>query len=326
VDDKLTEKLSRAKLANAAGLSYSDFRNALTPRLNIVWLHVSLAWVALALLNLAVVLLSGRNPAGDFLVVAIGAVSIGFTVAYLQLFLHEASHYNLHRNRATNDLLCNVFVSGIVGLEVKNYRPIHWDHHRHLGTTMDTEITYFNDLNFRFFVETLLNIRTLKVIRNRKETLRNREDLDKPGVKKPQPYVLIGGLLFNLGYLSLLAYYRQWPALFAWLGGIVVFFPFFGALRQLLEHRDEGANPASDYATIAHGETHRLFGDGPFASVFGGAGFNRHLLHHWEPQLSYTRLGELEEYLMGTEYAAYLRQRQTTYVGTFRRLFHPIWE
>jgi len=32
----------------------------------------------------------------------------------------------------------------------------------------------------------------------------------------------------------------------------------------------------------------RLFGDDFFSCTFGGAGFNRHLLHHWEPQISYT--------------------------------------
>jgi fatty acid desaturase len=326
VEEKLAEKLSRPKLVNADGLSYSEFRKALTPRWNIVWRHIGLGWVALVLINLVVVVLSGHSLALDFLLVAIGSILIGFTIAYLQLFLHEASHYNLHRDRAINDLLCNVFVSGIVGLEVKNYRPIHWDHHRYLGTSKDTENTYFNDLNIKFFVETLLNIRTLKVIRNRKQKLRDREDLDKLGVQKPKPYTLIGGLVFNLALVLFLAWFHQWPALLAWLGGIVVFFPFFGALRQLLEHRDENADPAADYSTVAHGEVHRIFGDGLFASVFGGAGFNRHLLHHWEPQVSYTRLKELEAYLMGTEGADYLRKRQATYAGTFRRLFHPIWK
>ena len=104
-----------------------------------------------------------------------------------------------------------------------------------------------------------------------------------------------------------------------------MFFPFFGALRQLLEHRDEYADPTVDYAVIEHGAIHRLFGDGLIANTLGGVGFNRHLLHHWEPQVSYTRLRELECYLIDTESAVYLREHQTTYWQTFWRMFRPVW-
>jgi hypothetical protein len=45
------------------------------------------------------------------------------------------------------------------------------------------------------------------------------------------------------------------------------------------------------------------------------------LLHHWAPQISCTRLRELEAYLMDTAAAPALRERQTTYARTFRALF-----
>lgn len=101
-----------------------------------------------------------------------------------------------------------------------------------------------------------------------------------------------------------------------------VFFPFFIGLRQLLEHRDEFAKGDVDYHRTPHGAVNRMFGSGPLASTFGGAGFNRHILHHWEPQLSYTRLKELEAYLMDTDFADILRSRRTTYVSIFVRLFN----
>ena len=46
------------------------------------------------------------------------------------------------------------------------------------------------------------------------------------------------------------------------------------------------------YCAACHGTSAK--GDGPLASTLGGAGFNRHLLHHWEPKISYTRFRELE--------------------------------
>lgn len=191
---------------------------------------------------------------------------------------------------------------------------------------MDTEISYFDPLNIKFLVEALLGIRALKVIFVRRKKLQNekaREEVSSQA--KPKPYTLIGGFIFNLAYLFLLLYFQQWALILAWTGGVLVFFPFFGALRQLLEHRNEYADPTLDYTEVAHGAIHRLFGDGLIASTLGGAGFNRHLLHHWESQVSYTRLRELEHYLMGTECVAYLQERQTTYWGTFWRMFHPVW-
>ena len=81
--------------------------------------------------------------------------------------------------------------------------------------------------------------------------------------------------------------------------GVGVFLPFFGALRQILEHRAPEADGGVDYARTPHGAYTRIFHGGLFAKTFGGAGFDRHLLHHWEPQVSYTRLADLETYLRG---------------------------
>jgi hypothetical protein len=96
-------------------------------------------------------------------------------------------------------------------------------------------------------------------------------------------------------------------------------FPFLGAVRQLLEHRDDEADANIDYTQIAHGPFTRIFGSGPFSSTFGGAGFNRHLLHHWEPNVSYTNLSQLEEFLAGTEMQPTMNGRRATYSGVFLR-------
>ena len=142
---------------------------------------------------------------------------------------------------------------------------------------------------------------------------------------KLEPYVLLAGGFVNLLYVAVLAYLAQWVLIGAWVIGVIAWFPFFGVLRQILEHRDEYANPETDYTTAVHGAIHRLFGDGLLASTLGGAGFNRHLLHHWDPQVSYTRLRDLERFLMDTEGAAYLQAQKTSYTKTFWTLFKPVW-
>ena len=80
------------------------------------------------------------------------------------------------------------------------------------------------------------------------------------------------------------------------------------------------ALPGTDYRRSDHGAFTRLFGDGFFASSFGAAGFNRHLLHHWEPQVSYTNLAELERFLEKTPMAEIMDRRRAGYAETFRRL------
>jgi hypothetical protein len=98
-------------------------------------------------------------------------------------------------------------------------------------------------------------------------------------------------------------------------------FPLLATLRQALEHRDDKARSDIDYAKTDQGAYTRLFGDGWFARTFGGAGFNRHLLHHWEPHVSYTRLADLERFLASTPIAAVMEMRRTSYGEAFRRLF-----
>ena len=111
-----------------------------------------------------------------------------------------------------------------------------------------------------------------------------------------------------------------WALVFAWLLGVGLVLPFFLAIRQLLEHRDFQARSHIDYRIHAHGPTHRLFGDSLVAKTVGGAGFNRHLLHHWEPQISCTQLRALENFLMQTVAADIIRRHQTTYFATFLQL------
>lgn len=112
-----------------------------------------------------------------------------------------------------------------------------------------------------------------------------------------------------------------WTLSLAWALGVVVVFTFLGALRQLLEHRGEHARADVDYGQVPHGAMARMFGTSGFDSLFGGAGFNRHLLHHMDPQVSYTRLPELDAFLRTTSLAPYLEGQTTTYFRAFLKLY-----
>ena len=311
-------------LVNSQGVKYKEFRATLTPKYHLVWLHIVLAYFAFfAIAFLVTFILPNTGTLAALITIIFGGLLFGYALAYLQLFFHESAHYNLAINKQINDLLANIFIGLIVGQNIKEYRRIHVEHHRNFGTLNDTETTYFSPLNIKFIFESLLGIKILYVLRKRAKALRKESNVSAQSnfKKKSSPSFplykrqLFFGLILNGTIIAISFWSGAWSLGISWGLGLIVFFPFFAALRQVLEHRDEDADSSLNYHKVMHSAVNRLFGDGPISSTFGGAGFNRHLLHHWEPQISYTRLKDLEEYLMDTDAADILRQRKTTFAA-----------
>ena len=162
----------------------------------------------------------------------------------------------------------------MVGTSVARYRPVHFQHHRALGSKNDSEFTYFYPLSFVFLLKAAFGIRALEVMLHRAKM---------PGAqaKKSGSLVsvtLVAGAAVHLGIIVGSIVAGVWWSALAWGAGVCLVFPFFAALRQSLEHRSDHARADVDYRTQDHGAFTRLFGEGLFASSFGGAGFNRHLL------------------------------------------------
>jgi fatty acid desaturase len=304
----------RSTLETSDGRSYVQFVGALKPRYGIVARDIGLGYVALAMTAGCVALLGGR-PWIMVWVVAIGALAIGYAIAYLQLFMHEAAHFNLAGDRARNDLLANLLVCAIAGQEITRYRRVHFQHHRALGRPDDTEQTYASRLTWAFLLKALSGVRTLEVISRREKHLTSDTATREPGGFL-SPWIL-ATVAIHAAVIGL-AIWMQWYALIlAWVAGVGICFPFFGALRNLLEHR-----PTREQAQARAGAVTRIFGSDLFSRTFGGAGFNRHLLHHWEPQVSYTNLAQLEQFLSATPLIEILRERRTEYW----RAFHDLWD
>lgn len=310
------EAVSKTSISNSAGLSYPRFRRTLFPRFSRVLFDILLGYLFLFLSVAVPLQLGARFPAWTLPLLLLCALGVGYSIAYLQLFLHEAAHFNIAPRRNWNDLLCNLFIASWAGQSTASYRAIHWDHHRFLGTTKDTERSYFEPLDLPFLFYSLTGIQALRVWLLRRRLLKIKRSWADRGM-------LLGGVLLNTGVMSLLAGIGAWPFAAAWAIGLLVFFPFFGALRQLLEHRSETARAGTDHSKTPHGKTTRMFKEGPLGSTFGAAGFSRHLLHHWDPQVSYTRLAEVEDFLGRTRLGPRLAASKTTYLRTFRGLFRP---
>lgn len=283
---------------------YARFRKLLTPRYGRIAIDIALGYASLAG-TLAAVSLAGGAVAG-LAAACIGAVAVGFFVAFLQLFIHEGAHFNLAADRRTNDRIADWLICWQVGTSIAAYRATHGAHHRYLGHARDTEVSYRHALTPGFVIEMLTGIHAVRVFLSR-----GTEDAGAGDAPAPSRLPLLRGVALHLLLVAGLLAAGAWPAALAWIGGIGVVFPLFATLRQMAEHRPtDGLIDEGDAVT-------RLFDDGVFARLFGGAGFNRHLLHHLEPQVSYTRLLDLERFVMTTSLGAELDARRTTYGATF---------
>ena len=309
----------RRDLVGALDVRYLDLRAELTPRWARLWCSLLAGHVALVAIVGTLAALGGRSLAGDAALVIVGAAAIGYVIHYLVLFQHEAVHYNLAPSRRTNDLACDVFIGPLIGETVAAYRTIHLEHHRYIGTPLDTERSYFEPLGVRFVLGGLTGVRIARIIRARL-VHRAAGDTAAPAARRQVPWVLLAAVVVH-GSLITISLVMGHPILaVAWVIGVGGVFPLVNTTRQLLEHRDDDADPTIDYATVPHGVVNRMFGSGPLASTLGGAGFNRHLLHHWDPGVSCTRLADLEEFLLGSQVADAVQRRRTTYLAAARRL------
>jgi len=196
----------------------------------------------------------------------------------------------LARDRKINDLITRIFLAPFVGHDIRVYRENHLRQHRFWGTVKDTEVSYFQHLNLPRFVSTLSGF---YLFRPCFATFRSRASVTaKKAIRAGHGDSANHAACRDLGpALS----DRSGPAAaICWAVAYFIFSPFLGNLRQTLEHRSFDADPQIDYRRVAHGETLRNFGTGFFARYFGACGFNRHMFHHWDPSISYTRFDLME--------------------------------
>jgi fatty acid desaturase len=310
------ENISFEEVANPDGINYATFRKNLKPayRKAITDIIKGYSFLILALTTITILIKSGLFTT---IMIFPAALVIGYILAYLHLFIHAAAHYNLHPVKYINDRISDYAIGIFFWIQQKKYRKIHWMHHANLGTKDDTEHSYFNELNIAFLVKCITGIHTFSVIVSRRK--RNNPS------EKNSPSAIVFGLwtfLFHLALLTLLFLLGGWKLMAAWLIGLAIVFPSLATIRQLLEHRGLHASRKTNYKKTDHGKVSRLFGKGIIDSSFGAAGFNRHLLHHWDPSVSYTSLPDIEDYLSNCpETSNIIKESKTSYWKTFIALF-----
>jgi fatty acid desaturase len=312
----------RSSITDSKGRKYVEFVRGLQPDYRRVQRDIAFGY-AMLLATAGLTVLLSHADVWPALIVVFGAVSFGYWIAYLQLFIHEGAHFNLAAGRDESDRLCNFLIAWMIGTSVQKYRVVHFQHHRAVGSIDDSEFSYFFPLNLVFIFKSLTGWRALEVFFSRKSYLESVEEKKRPGKSAgdaADTRILLIGIVAHAVIVTLLFLAGGVVPALSWILGIGVVFPFLGALRQILEHRDENADPHKDYTRENHGAYTRMFGDDLFSSTFGGAGFNRHLLHHWEPQVSYTNLPELERFLADSQMGSVIDSRRSSYSAVLLKL------
>lgn len=313
------EGISFNEVVDSKGTAYAVFRKTLKANYFIVWRDIIIGYILLIATIFSYFLLERNFGFGWQTILALPFLAFiaAFWLAFIQLFVHEAAHYNIHPNKKTNDRLANIFLCHILGVNIKSYRLTHSKHHVKLGQTEDTEHSYFNRLTPFFLLKMLTGIHVLDVLKSRNK-LNNAQT--KKSLSQSRT-ALIAGALLNLAFLLLLLYFGYLLTAALWVATVIVFYPFFATIRQLLEHRAEEYNSDIDFQEVNHGKNSRVFKSNLFSYFMGGAGFDRHLLHHWDPEISYTRLREVEQFLSDTEKCGpIVNESKTSYLETFLKL------
>lgn len=312
-------------LVNADGLTYKEFRKTLKLKQPIVYFNMVVPWVFI-FVALVFFYILRENFWVSLWLVAPATLWLAFWMQAYTVHIHEAAHFNIHHNRATNDLLADMLITPFTGLRVKDYRISHWKHHRFLGLLTDTEISYHKPISVKQVFEGLTGIYLLKTVwryfGNFRDIDSNRKVTSTGTSSKSTSFIwsLVIMLVTQLLITGVLWYFVSIFAAIAWLANTFIAGPFVAHLRQSLEHRSLTANKGTDFSEIEHGPINRIFGTDFFSRYFGGAGFNRHLLHHYDPSISYTCFPEMEHFLDSTSAKGVLDASRTTYVKTFFKL------
>ena len=312
-------------LENPDGLVWKDFRRQLKPNFSVVVANICFSWfmIGLGVLGFAA-LNSLRISWLPYVFIPFGGLWFAFWIQSYSAHFHESAHFNF-APRHLNDSLSRIFLTPFMGLDVKSYRISHWQHHRFLGDPRDTEISYHEPLTLQRILEGLSGIYLLRSLARYLRNYRRLSPMpDSPGEETSTAsflWPIAYALCVQSAIVFLLFLFISHAAALAWGTGLLLFGSFLSILRQTLEHRSLDAPDGVDFKSVPHGAVTRLFGCDLLSRNFGGAGFNRHLLHHWDPNISYTCFDDLESFLLGTAARDEIERQRTTYWKTFKEMF-----
>lgn len=268
---------------------------------------VGLAWAALV-----------PHP----LVYAVVFVVIGARQLALSHLVHDASHYNVSRNKARNDLVSDVFFATPILISTTSFRNVHQLHHSYLGEPeRDTDVrAWYNIRGARFLTRSFM---TLCGVEAAKASLTYTQQ-----GSRDIPASLRHAALAAVTNLPLLAFcwWLDAPLVYfgLWLVPIFTVTVYLLALRVILEHQ------TVEYAALGHDEFERSFEPPLVRSIdagrferfiLGSMNFCRHHEHHLFPGVPYSHLPELHRLLSER---GYFESRPAVRAGSYAEVLRSL--
>ena len=219
------------------------------------------------------------------------------------LWVHEASHFSLFESRRRNDIWCDIFFAGPIGITVAAYRVRHSSHHAELGTSKDLD-------GYPYHVE-VRGTRALMMVIGRSLSglmglwlARNKYlGATAPVAVEPVSPRWLGPLVtvvFNLtlGLLCIMA--GRWYLYFVlWAYPIVAVAVALNIVRSVAEHQPEDFPRWSGGIEIAMRPVARTTVPNWFEKwMLYQANFNYHVEHHIFPTVPRHNLGRLHRHLV----------------------------
>ena len=303
--------------------AWLEFRKTLRPNYTRAWFELGFC-IAMMIAGYSLHLYwsSSLGDAFGFEVGIFVAIWIGFWLNSVLTFGHEAAHFNLAYDKNRNDVFSDWTIWLFFPQSTKSYRRSHWQHHLHLGDHEDTEISYHNCLSPWFLARALTGVHLATLFVRYFLLKRTPAVSNNPSVGGQSAGVVpfLRAILIHSVFVGVAVALHCYSTAAVWLLAVIFVFPFLASVRQILEHRAVPASCATDFMRDLHGPVNRMFGRDPFSTFFGAAGFNRHLLHHWDPTVSYTCFDQMQRFFADTELRPVLERNKSSYLATFTAL------
>jgi fatty acid desaturase len=300
-------------------MSYSDYRKILVTPYRRVQLSLVVNWVSMIFLVVA------TSFVNNLLFHICVVLALSLLMHRVLLIIHEGAHYHLSLNKTMNDTISNLLAGWFVFTDIKNYRITHIQHHRNLGSSSDPENSHMDKLDLSWILSAVTGTKTALAFFKTISTGRKKSEVSEPNSPTP-----IFGAIIHLAIFLVIYFGLGLTSLLVWASCLLVIAPLLGMLRNLLEHRYvEAVDPilweiflnTSSKPIEINQITTRTFTQSIFSKLYGSMGFTHHLIHHWDPSISYMNLKKVHEFLLSSEVGDLLAKTDSTYTKTFFYLF-----
>lgn len=311
-----------AKLSDGTK-TYSDFRATLKTNYSRVRMGILLTWA----LIFATLAFERLFPEVSVYLFPLLVMIVSLSQHRLLNVIHEGAHYLIAKNRRANDLFTNIVAGCFFLVDVDQYRITHIRHHKDLGGPDDPENAHMDKLDFSWLAAAFSGFGAIARLLTRKK-FRDRLDYGK---RISHIVVPIIGVALHASVLMLLLAFFPTVVLATWVLSTYVITPGLGLLRNLLEHKYVEVVDVEIWSHLfertnildrrRENVTTRTFTSSALSRLYGSMGFTRHLLHHWDPSISFTNLKKVHGFLLQTPLGPSLESTNTTFTSTFKHLW-----